>query len=335
MNNIEIHSLYNISNKLYELINNENHEPNDINILKQMITKYYENINNNNKILEEKELYYNTHINNPRIVQNELYETYLNEREELYNSWLVNKNIESMRKLSSFNKFDYKHIPNIFTYDIHINENFGKKLKPENNDKTKKDKKVEKDKEDFSEIEEDNNDDITHENDMKKTNIENKPNEVNNCTDKKNKECDKKGKVCNPVTGRCVIPKNIDKSTLNKPLQEDFEIKEDKPQDNIPPSDDKSKKVNNCTDKKIKECQEKGKVCNPVSGRCVIPKNIDKSTVNKPVQENFEIEEDEIQDNIPTDDKSKKVNNCSDKKIKECDEKGKKCNPITGRCIKK
>ena len=69
---MEIHSLNNISNKLYELINNENYEPNDTKILKEMITKYYENINNNNKILEEKELYYNTHINNPRIVQNEL-----------------------------------------------------------------------------------------------------------------------------------------------------------------------------------------------------------------------------------------------------------------------
>ena len=326
---MEIHSLNNISNKLYELINNENYEPNDTKILKEMITKYYENINNNNKILEEKELYYNTHINNPRIVQNELYETYINEREELYNSWLVNKNIESMRKLSSFNKFDYKHIPNIFTYNIHINENFGKKLRPENNDnKAKKDKKVEKDKEDFSEIEEDN---IKNENDddIKKTNIENKSNEVNNCTDKKNKECHMKGKVCNPVSGRCIIPKNIVKSTLDKPVEEDFEIKEDKTE-NKKPLNDKSE-VNNCTDQKNKECDKKGKVCNPITGRCIISKNIVKSTLDKPVEEDFEIKE----DNKPLDDKSKEVNNCTDKKNKECDKKGKVCNPITGRCIKK
>ncbi len=31
----------------------------------------------------------------------------------------------------------------------------------------------------------------------------------------------------------------------------------------------KEQKVNKCSDEKIKECKEKGKVCNPDSGRCV------------------------------------------------------------------
>tara|TARA_B110001450_G_scaffold74437_1_gene70928 strand:+ start:1534 stop:2340 length:807 start_codon:yes stop_codon:yes gene_type:complete len=266
MTNIEIPSLNNLSNKLYELINNENYDTNDINVFKEMINKYYDNITNNNKYLQEKELYYNTNINNPRIVQNELYETYKNERQELYDSWLKNKNIETIKNLSTFDKFDYKYIPEIYTYNFHINNNFGKKFKEQN----KEDKQTQNDdfsdieevkeevKEDKEEVKEEVKEDVKKE--VKEEDIPNMKGSINNCTDKKEKECKEKGKICNPKTGRCIKNENKD-----KPKEQ--EIKQDIKEDDIPTNVKPS--VNNCTDKKEKECKEKGKICNPKTGRCI------------------------------------------------------------------
>ena len=45
-------------------------------------------------------------------------------------------------------------------------------------------------------------------------------------------------------------------------------------------------------------------------------------------------EDQKIKEDIPTNTKPE-VNNCTDKKEKECKDKGKICNPKTGRCIKK
>ena len=266
MTNIEIPSLNNVSNKLYELINNENYDTNDINVFKELINKYYDNIINKNKNLEEKELYYNTNINNPRIVQNELYETYKNERQELYDSWLKNKNIETIRNLSTFQKFDYKYIPEIYTYNFDINNNFGKKFKEQNKD-ANKDANKQTENDDFSDIEE-VKEEINKETkeEVKEKDIPNVKPILNNCTDKKEKECKEKGKICNPKTGRCIKNENKD-----KPKEQDIkdDIEEDIQEDikDIPTNVKSS--VNNCTDKKEKECKEKGKICNPKSGRCI------------------------------------------------------------------
>ena len=93
-------------------------------------------------------------------------------------------------------------------------------------------------------------------------------------------------------------------------IKED-DIKEDDIKKNV--KDDDIEVENKCTDKKLKECIDKGKICNPKSGRCII-------------------------DNKKKIDNKEKIDNknlCTDKKIKECEDKGKICNPKTGRCNKK
>ena len=91
--------------------------------------------------------------------------------------------------------------------------------------------------------------------------------------------------------------------------------------------------LNNCTDKKEKECKEKGKICNPKTGRCIKNENKDKPKEQDIKDDIKEDIQEDIKD-IPTNVKPS-VNNCTDKKEKECKEKGKICNPKTGRCIKK
>jgi hypothetical protein len=243
----EIPSLNKISNKLYEIINNQDIESNQNNVLKDMITKYYENINNNKKILQEKELYYNININNPRIIQDELYTTYVNERQELYDSWLINKNIESLRKLSTLNKFDYKIIPDIYTYNININKNFGKKFKQQNNDDIDE---IEEDIKDEHEDDIKKEDDIKEEEDIKEEddNLKKDKKEdhipvINNCTEKKEKECKKKGKICNPKSGRCIIPPKVPDKQKDRPDDKQDDKSGDKLDQDIDKDDDKKKKI--------------------------------------------------------------------------------------------
>ena len=66
------------------------------------------------------------------------------------------------------------------------------------------------------------------------------------------------------------------KNYINEDIKKDdthFEIEEEKKNENLEEEiEDEVKeqlKEDKCTEKKIKECKEKGKVCNPDSGRCV------------------------------------------------------------------
>ena len=105
-----------------------------------------------------------------------------------------------------------------------------------------------------------------------------------------------------------------DKEDIKEDIKEDNkeDIKEDVKDDDIDVE-------NKCTDKKLKECIDKGKICNPKSGRCIID---NKQKIDN--KEKFDNKE-----------KIDNKNLCTDKKIKECDDKGKICNPKTGRCNKK
>ena len=262
-------TLNDISHNLYNIINNNNtltyNEKYNTIILKDMINKYYENIEKNIIYESEKLVHYNNNINIPRINQLEHYYNYLTEREEVYNEWLKTKNPITIHKLATFKKFEYNNIPNIFTSDIEINKNF--KYNKSNNDiiYDHTDKNFEKDKtyvnniindeiDDIEEVDDDNavqqikedvNEDIKEdvEEDVKDNDIE----VENKCTDKKIKECIGKGKICNPKSGRCII--NNKQNFDNK---KNFNNKE----------------KNLCTDKKIKECIDKDKICNPKTGRC-------------------------------------------------------------------
>ena len=291
MTTIEIPSLNNISNKLYELINNDINESKDINIFKNMINDYYDDINNKKKILDEKELYYNTNINNPRIVQNELYNKYITEREELYNLWTNNKNIDTFNQLSKFEKFNYIYIPDIYTYNFEINNNFGKKLKEKfTNTKQNEDfsdiEEVKEEKDHVSDIEEvkEEKDDVSDIEEVKEEIKKSKtlPKQENDkCTEKKINLCkkNKTKKYCNPVTGECdktppPSKEEIEKSKTPLPPKEE-QVKSKTP---LPPKEEQVKsktplppkeEKDLCPEKKKQECISKGKICNPDSGRCV------------------------------------------------------------------
>jgi len=129
-------------------------------------------------------------------------------------------------------------------------------------------------------------------------------------------------------------PPKYDNLTLYSYL--DVKIAEDKPvvvkEDKPIVKEEKPvvEQLDKCTPAKKAECEKKGKKCNPESGRCVkadkpVAKEEDKPAAkveDKPVAK----EEDKPETN---------VDKCTPAKIDECEKKGKKCNPDTGRCIKK
>ena len=114
-------------------------------------------------------------------------------------------------------------------------------------------------------------------------------------------------------------PPKYDNLTLYSYL--DIKIKEDKPvakQENKPDV----KKLDKCTPAKKTECEKKGKKCNPDSGRCVKEYKPAAKEEDKP----------DAKEQDKPDDKEDK---CTEAKKAECEKKGKKCNPDSGRCIKK
>jgi len=129
-------------------------------------------------------------------------------------------------------------------------------------------------------------------------------------------------------------PPKYDNLTLYSYL--DVKIAEDKPvvvkEDKPIVKEEKPvvEQLDKCTPAKKAECEKKGKKCNPESGRCVkadkpVAKEEDKPAAkveDKPVAK----EEDKPETN---------VDKCTPAKKAECEKKGKKCNPDTGRCIKK
>jgi hypothetical protein len=88
------------------------------------------------------------------------------------------------------------------------------------------------------------------------------------------------------------------------------------------------KQVDKCTPAKIAECEKKGKKCNPSSGRCV---KDDKPAVKEDkVEDKPAVKEDKVEDKPAV-----KEDKCTEAKKAECEKKDKKCNPDSGRCIKK
>jgi hypothetical protein len=127
------------------------------------------------------------------------------------------------------------------------------------------------------------------------------------------------------------------KNYINEDIKKDnthFEIEEEKVNEDVDKDIEekvkKDAKQDKCTEKKIKECKEKGKVCNPDSGRCV-------AKLKKDIKEKFQEEvKQDIKEEVKQDIKEEvKQDKCTEKKIKECKEKGKVCNPDSGRCVAK
>jgi len=143
------------------------------------------------------------------------------------------------------------------------------------------------------------------------------------CTEKKIKLCkkNKNNKYCNPVTGKC------DKTEA----KEDIDIYE-KNNNKIKKNnrENKPNELNNCNDKRQKLCGENGRVCNPLTGRCVNQNNKKfLKTQNEPKSL--------LKEEIEKQETSHKKENekCNEINIKKCEKEGKKCNTKSGRCIKK
>ena len=309
-------SLNDISYKLYENINMND----TINNIKQMqlknlITDYFKNMETKEILNSEKNIFYTEKFKNKRMIQDELYEQYVSDRYIIYEKWLNDKSIFNIHSLSSFQKFEFEPIPDIYTYNFEINNNFG--LNKSDEPRVKKD--------DLSEIEEDSDTD-------------------SKCTPKKIEECRKKDKICNPTTGRCIKPKTLLPIPVVNTKKEDFfeieEVEEEKQDEKQDVKEEVKQEVNNCTPKKIEECKKKDKVCNPKSGRCIKPGTLPPPVVNTKKEDFSEIEEvkeevkQEVKQNVKEEVKQE-VNNCTPKKIEECKKKDKVCNPKSGRCIKK
>ena len=258
-----------INSKLYDIIN-ENKEIETkkyTNELKKMVDDYFKSKDDFNIEIMDKKMYYETYYNNPRIIRNESYNEYYIKRKELYDQLQLNYNIINIKNLAKFTKFDYNIIPDIYTYDIEVNKNF-KTFKTKKSDNTEKIKiknyineNIKKDDTHF-EIEEEDN--IKYENKKEPNDIRNE--EKGKCDDKKIKECKEKEKVCNPDSGRCVAKLKKDVKEKFKDIKKD--VKQDIKQD-VKQDIKQDVKQDKCSDTKIKECKEKGKVCNPDSGRCV------------------------------------------------------------------
>ena len=82
------------------------------------------------------------------------------------------------------------------------------------------------------------------------------------------------------------------------------------------------KKSNKCSEEKEIICENKAKICNPFTGRCVNNYKTPKKTVKNKKK------------TIKKTQKKSTNNKCPDSKIEECSKKYKICNPKTGRCIK-
>ena len=196
-------SLNKINSKLYDLIDKFSLQERDVDVFQfeKMITDYHNNFELVNNDKDIKKLYYNENFEIPRNLQIEQYNEYVMKRQNIYNEWLNDKNEINTNKLAKYDKFNYKVIPEIYTHDIIINNNFGT-VKQEPTVKPKVKTKIEPKKdEDGPKV---------------KTKIEPKKDEngpkvketkLDKCDDKKKEECKKKEKECNPVTGRCIIPK--------------------------------------------------------------------------------------------------------------------------------
>ena len=115
------------------------------------------------------------------------------------------------------------------------------------------------------------------------------------------------------------------------------------------------KQVDKCTPAKIAECEKKGKKCNPSSGRCVKEEKPAAKVEEKPAAEVEEKPAAKVEEKpaakveekpaakveekpaAKVEDKpaAKVEDKCTEAKKAECEKKGKKCNPDSGRCIKK
>jgi len=294
--------LRNINKNIIDITNANNDI--DAGLLKNNIKLYFDHISDKENISNKKREKYYENYENKRVEQNINYDNWLREKTDLMETFKLDKTKTALHNYLKLKPPKYNNNLNLYSYmDIIIDDEKVINMPRQQNIQPIKPKVL--------------------------------PSKADKCPESKKKECKEKGKKCNPDSGRCIKDDKPvdDKPADDKPADDkpaDDKPADDKPADDKPvddkPADDK------CTEAKKKECKDKGKICNPESGRCI------KEPVVKPVVEPKvdpvvkPVVEPKV---VPVVKPAIKSDKCSEAKKKECEIKGKKCNPDSGRCIKK
>ena len=171
-----IFDINHISDMIFNII--ENNDQYSIDKLNYLIDKYRQSYIEHEKNINDNLIKYSELYESKRIIQNDSYIQYVNERKGYYDLWCKEKKLTDLHKMLNMS-FDFKIIPEIYSYknfDIGNNKNNKENIK---------------DKEDLQENKE-----------LQKENKDNykKIMKKRDCPD---------GKILNPKTGRCVSIKNI------------------------------------------------------------------------------------------------------------------------------
>tara|TARA_B110000444_G_scaffold242965_1_gene260807 strand:- start:47 stop:763 length:717 start_codon:yes stop_codon:yes gene_type:complete len=221
--------LRNINKNIIDITNANNDI--DAGLLKNNIKLYFDNISDKENISNKKREKYYENYENKRVEQNINYDNWLREKTDLMETFKLDKTKTALHNYLKLKPPKYNNNLNLYSYlDIIIDDEKFINMPKQQNIQPIKPKVL--------------------------------PNKADKCPESKKKECKDKGKKCNPDSGRCIKDDKPadDKPTDDKPA--DDKPADDKPEDDKP-ADDK------CTDAKKKECKDKGKICNPESGRCI------------------------------------------------------------------
>jgi len=300
--------LRNINKNIIDITNANNNI--DTELLKKNIKLYFDNISDKENISNKKREKYYENYENKRVEQNINYDNWLREKTDLMETFKLDKTKTALHNYLKLKPPKYNNNLNLYSYlDIIIDDDNVINIPKQQNIQSIKPKVL--------------------------------PSKADKCPESKKKECKEKGKKCNPDSGRCF---KDDKQVDDKP--EDDKPVDDKPVDDKAvddkPEDDKAE--DKCTELKKKECKDKGKICNPVTGRCIkepvvkpVVKPVVAPVVTPVVTPVVAPVVTPVVAPVVTTSVAPvvKPDKCSEDKKKECEIKGKKCNPESGRCIKK
>jgi ubiquitin C-terminal hydrolase len=104
-----------ISDYIFNHVDNKHQYP--INKVELLISKYAEQKKFKDQAEESQCITYVEKYDAPRNIQNDMYTTYVNERNELVKSWKSDKSKASLYKMLNMH-FDFKDIPEIYTHTI-------------------------------------------------------------------------------------------------------------------------------------------------------------------------------------------------------------------------
>lgn len=226
--------LRNIEKNIINICNNDKYDINDTIILKNNIKEYFKNLNDKENIINQKKIKYNEIYEVPRINQDLEYSKYLNDKRNLLNIFEEEKTKSALYNYLNLERPKYNDI------DLYSYENINL---------------IEKRKLDKVVIHKDINKPIKK---LKPAKICPEGKEINPLTGNCVKKC-KEDEIRDLETGKCKKLKKEAKKKVKDEVKEDK--KENEKGENEP--------VNKCSEKKIKECEDIGKKCNPLSGRCI------------------------------------------------------------------